>query len=385
MVIQIAWQAQAGKVRIVSSILVVLALAACEPRGSVVVDPAAARSGRIETLFIGTTRGADTATGEAFGKVRSPVTRFVRIDVAIPPQHVTGEISWPEPNRPADPATDFLAVQQKIYADANSFRADLGAELVRNPRRQREAVVFVHGFNNNFAEGAYRLAQIGNDIGIEGALVHYSWPSRANPLGYAYDRDSALFARDGLETLLREVAAAGAERILIVAHSMGSSLTMETLRQIALRDEGKLLDRVSGVMLVSPDIDVDVFRAQAERIGDLPQPFVIFSSKRDRALALSARLTGQRDRLGNVGDVTELADLKVTLLDTTAFSKGSGHFNPGESPSLIAILGRLAEVDSAFAQDRTGRTGLLPGAVLTVQNATQVVLSPVTAISQIQP
>ena len=29
--------------------------------------------------------------------------------------------------------------------------------------------------------------------------VHYAWPSAAEPLGYVYDRDSAIFARDGLD------------------------------------------------------------------------------------------------------------------------------------------------------------------------------------------
>ncbi len=371
--------------RIVTTILIVLAVGACEPRGSVVLTPKSSVSGDIETIFVGTTRGDDPETGERFGMGRSSEVRFVRLDVAIPPDRRPGEITWPRPRRAPDPATEFLSTGQEVYSDPGKFRAALAADLRRNPGRTREAVVFVHGFNNNFAEGAYRLAQLGHDLELTGTLINYSWPSRGHPLGYAYDRDSALFARDGLETLLQEVEAAGAERVLIVAHSMGAALTMEALRQVAIKDGRFMRDHVSGVILVSPDIDVDVFRAQAERIGALPQPFAIFTSKRDRALALSARLTGQRDRLGNLETVDEVADLQVTLLDTTAFSEGSGHFNPGESPALLAILGKLADVDAAFAGDRTGRAGLLPGAVLTVQNATQIVLSPVTAISQIQP
>jgi esterase/lipase superfamily enzyme len=211
--------------------------------------------------------------------------------------------------------------------------------------------------------------------------VHYAWSSRGHPLGYAYDRDSALFARDGLADLLRQTQAAGAERILLIAHSMGAALTMETLRQIAISGDRALLDRIAAVILISPDIDVDVFRAQAAGIGTLPQPFYIFTSKKDRVLALSARLTGQRDRLGTIADIDEIADLKVTVLDTTAFSSGIGHFNAGTSPGLLAILGRLGEVDAAFARDRAGRAGVLPGVVLTVQNATQIVLAPVTALS----
>jgi esterase/lipase superfamily enzyme len=359
---------------------VLLALAGCAGRGVVKVVPEAANLGQTETLFIGTTRGFDQETAEPFGKVRQYQTRYARLDVSVPPQRRPGEIDWPVKGRAPDPLTEFVAVDQIIYGDAAEFRSALRRNL-RSHFGQREAVVFVHGFNSTFAEGAYRLAQLGHDLKIEGTLVHYSWPSRAHPLGYVYDRDSATFARDGLEELLREVSRAGAERIVIVAHSMGANLAMEALRQLAIAGDHTVRNRIAGVVLMSPDIDVDVFRSQALRIGELPEPFIIFTSKKDRALALSARLTGQRDRVGNLADAAELADLRVTLIDTTAFSTGAGHFNVGNSAALLSILGRIAEVDIAFAADPTGRAGLLGGAVLTVQNATQVILSPISSLA----
>jgi esterase/lipase superfamily enzyme len=209
--------------------------------------------------------------------------------------------------------------------------------------------------------------------------VHFAWASAASPLAYIRDRDSALFARDGLEALIREVAAAGPKRIVLTAHSLGAGLTMETLRQIALKGDHALLRRISGVVLISPDVDVDVFRAQAHTIGDLPQPFVIFTDTNDRALGFLSMLNGTQERLGNLDDVGRLADLRVTLLDTNAFSSGAGHFTPGDSPALLAILDKLDTVNEAFAGDQRGKTGLLPGVVLTVQNATQIILAPVSA------
>ncbi len=367
-------------VRILTGFLIILTLAACETRGRVILVPEASKTGDVETVFIGTTRGPDPETGNEFGHGRSAATRFVRLDVAIPPDRIAGQIRWTRERTAPDPATDFLATNLQTYRGAADFRADLARALAQEPRGRREVTLFVHGYNNTFAEGAYRQAQLGHDLDLGGVLVNYSWPSLAHPLGYAYDRDSALFARDGLEELLESVIAAGAERVLIVAHSMGANLTMEALRQIAIGGNDRIRRRIAGVVLISPDIDVEVFRAQATRIGDLPQPFIIFTSKKDRVLALSARLTGQHDRLGNVTDVAEVADLDVTLLDTTAFSQGGGHFNPGNSPALLAILGGIRAVDTALAADRTGRPGLLPGVALTVQNATQIVLSPVTGL-----
>lgn len=356
-------------------------LAACEDRGAIRIVPEARNIGAVEQVFVGTTRGFDVETADPFGKIRQANLRYARVDVSIPPDRTIGEIDWPTKGGAPDPTKEFLALDQVIYDGGAEFREDLRAALKSQNGNSRDALIFVHGFNNTFAEGTYRLAQLGHDLNVQGVLVHYSWPSRANALGYVYDRDSALFARDGLEVLIRDVEAAGARNVIVVAHSMGGALVMETLRQMAIAGDRRSMERIGGVILMSPDIDVDVFHEQAARIGNLPQPFLIFTSKKDRALALSARLTGQRDRLGNLADPSELGDLKVTLVDTTAFSTGAGHFNVGNSPALLNILGNIADVDAAFAADRTGRTGLLGGVVLTVQNATQIVLSPVSAIA----
>jgi esterase/lipase superfamily enzyme len=362
-----------------------LIVPSCEPRGKITLEPAAVSVGTVETVFIGTRRGADPVTGEPFGYGRSMVTRYARLDVSVPPVRRPGQIDWPRAGFPANPQTQFLAVRNVTFEGPAAFRANLAQALSLQPGGRRDAVVFVHGFNNNFAEGVYRLAQLGHDLGLKDTLVHYSWPSRANPLGYAYDRDSALFARDGLSDLFHQVDAAGARSVLVVAHSMGAALTMETLRQMAIARDPFLRARISAIALISPDLDIDVFREQMMTLGRLPAPVIIFTSRKDKALSLAARLTGERARLGNLSDIAQVSDLDVTVIDTSAFSTGSGHFNAARSPALLAILGRLPDLDAAFARDRAGRTGLLPGVALTFQNATEVILSPVSALGGALP
>jgi esterase/lipase superfamily enzyme len=360
--------------RPIALLCLVLAITACTPRGTMVVVPPETAEGPISTVFVGTTRGLE-GTG-VFGSGRSEELRFARYDVAIPPQRAVGEIKYAKP-RNANVSTDFLTTDQRIYAADADFESDLNTALAANGR---EAIIFVHGFNNTFTEGLYRIAQLRHDLQIPGVALHYSWPSAAEPLGYVYDRDSALFARDGLEKLIRETVAAGATRITLVAHSMGSFLSMEALRDIALRD-GRVMPQIRGVVLISPDIDVDAFRMQAKEIGTLPQPFLIFGSDRDRVLRLSALITGQRGRLGSLDSVEQLSDLEVTYLDVGAFSQGSGHFVPGTSPALIQLLGRIDDVDRAFGNDAAGRPGLLPGVILTARSATRIILAPVAEIT----
>ncbi len=361
-------------------LLLVLLIASCTPRGQITLAPQAAAVGAVQTVFVGTTRLIDPETGR-YGSGRSEVMQFARYEVSIPPDRELGEIKFPRKSGKPNPKIDFLTTAEVLHSSPSDFRTDIARAALKGPRGGREAVIFVHGFNTNFSEGLYRIAQLSHDLELPGATVHYSWPSAANPLGYVRDRDSALVARDGLEALMHEVDAAGADRILLVSHSMGGALTMEAMRQIAIRGDKRLLAKIAGVILISPDLDVDVFRSQAQDIGTLPQPFLIFGSNRDRLLNLSAVLTGEPERLGNLTDLTRVADLKVTYLDVGAIAGGAGHFAVGNSPVLISLLGRIGEVDAAFEDDSRGRVGLLPGVVLTVQNATRIVLAPVTAIA----
>src|SRR5690606_21964579 len=152
------------------------------------------------------------------------------------------------------------------------------------------------------------------------------------------------FARDGLIDMLHQVRAAAPRRIILMAHSMGSHLLMETLRQMALTHDPTLA-QIGGVILISPDVDVELFRQQVRTIGDLPQPFMIVTSQRVRVLALSASLTGERSRLGNLPDATEVEGLGVTLVDVSAFGQGAGHFTAGSSPALIGLLGQMNAVN----------------------------------------
>ena len=354
-------------------VMVLIGLAGCAPRGRLAYLPQPVTDAR--TIFVGSTRAPDPETGRVFGSERSFDLRLAKFDVATPPDHQSGTIDYPKSGQVADPQTQFMVSSAQIDMSQAAFQHDLKAALAQ---QNGQAVVFVHGFNNDFSEGLYRTAQLGADFDLPGVLVHYSWPSRAHVLGYAYDRDSALFARDGLSELLADLQAAGARQILLIGHSLGAQLTMEVLRGEALAQNQSLLSKISGVVLISPDIAVDVFGAQADAIGALPQPFLIFTSQRDRALQLSARLSGQEDRLGDLKDFKRVARYKVTLVDIGAFSVGDGHFDLAQSPALIKLLDRAGQVAKVLTGDQSGRTSLASAVILSVDNATQIVLSPLT-------
>ncbi|VAV92249.1 Lipoprotein, putative [hydrothermal vent metagenome] len=311
-----------------------LALAACAPR-PVAQRAAPNPEARAETIYVVTQRRLENA-GPGFGRNRSSKINYFRADISVPPNHRPGQIEWPKGT--PDAATDFVITGSEVYAGPAGLVRD-----VRKATPDRETMVFVHGYNNTLSEAMYRMAQIQRDFDIGGPAVLFSWPSAGDPRGYIYDRDSVLFSRDALEKTLLELTKDRREKVFLLAHSVGAQLTMEVLRQAAIRGDGRLLGRISGVVLMSPDIDPDVFRAQALAIGRLPQPFVIFISRQDKALSLAGLLTGRKPRLGVLVDEEDLRGLNVTVVDFSALADGEGfnHAVPMTSPKAIAALNEM--------------------------------------------
>ena len=127
----------------------------------------------------------------------------------------------------------------------------------------------------------------------------FSWPSKAKLLDYAYDRESAMWSRDGLQQVLEALmASSNIGRIHIVAHSVGTMVTMEALRQLHAAHGDASAQRIGAVVLASPDVDMDVFSSSVERIGALAPKIIVITATNDRALALSRWLAGGITRVG---------------------------------------------------------------------------------------
>ncbi len=329
----------------------VVLLAACTPRIDGVEQPSALGIGKPLTVFAVSTRARQD--DGSYGWSRSATPDLLELTVSIPPDRVTGQIAY-NPTNP-DPTHDFTIANRQKIDDPNRFTKRLSAALAERPRGSRELTIFVHGYNSTQAESAFRVAQVAEDIAVPGIKSIYSWPSLGTPLGYVHDHDSLLFARDGLESMLRMAVQARPERLLLVAHSMGALLSMETLRQIEIEEPGWTATNLGGVILISPDVDVEVFRQQIERFDTLPQPFLVFVSRRDPALNLSAALRGTPEdkRLGNLSNTDKIADLPITVIDTTAYASDakSQHLVAATSPTLIALLRDVSSTNAILDTD----------------------------------
>ena len=149
------------------------------------------------------------------------------------------------------------------------------------------------------------------------APVLFTWPSGGNLTDYVYDRDSALYSRDGLEAVLQAlVNDPSVDSITILAHSMGNYLVMESLRQMSIRDRG-LSPKIRDVMMAAPDIDIDVFRRQIAEIDAGPRPayFTLFVSRDDRALGISSFLARDSTRENHQSATAQFQLIKFVRYD----------------------------------------------------------------------
>ncbi|WP_375174044.1 alpha/beta hydrolase [Pseudooceanicola sp.] len=360
--------------RFILVFLLTFGVAACSDPTFAPLQPEAAQFGAQQRVVVVTNRAREPSG--YFGGQRSYSNSYLDVGVSIPAERQMGSI--PVSARNPVPGKHFVLTDNRPLEGRRGFRKDLSKKLAQLPPADRDITIFVHGYNNSYSDGIFRAAQLFHDFELKGLSLHFSWPSIAHPLGYSHDRDSLLFARDALENMLEDVARVGAKNVVLVGHSLGSMLVMETLRQMDIRAPGRPDSILNGVVLVSPDIDVELFEAQSRRIKSLPQPFAIFVSQRDRALQLSSRINGRSERLGQLKEAKEVADLDVTVFDVTAFADRAmdSHFTAGSSPALISILSRGAVLGESFASQNGQLRGGLPGVALTVRNATQVILSP---------
>lgn len=256
----------------------VLVLAGCAERpGPESLNPQRPVAGA-ETIaiFAATDRAPGTGAGYGSGRAR---TSFERIDLQKQGQGGGGQ-------------DDYIAIG-RAPMDARAFLGEIAT-------RPGTVAVFVHGYNFSYQEAVFRLARLGGEFRDEAVPVLFSWPSEASVSGYVADRDAATYARDDLAALLTALRTQLPDRpVLLVGHSMGGWLVMEALRQLRLEGRDNVIDGLE-VALAAPDIDLDLFRVQAARVGPLDPPLTVLVSPDDRALAVSASAAAGRPRLGAV-------------------------------------------------------------------------------------
>jgi esterase/lipase superfamily enzyme len=339
-------------------------------------------------LMVATTRLPDKDPAILFSGERGAGLKVDAVSISIPPEanRKVGQVQWPS-RLPGDPLKNFVTTSVRPLPTEADVHAWLRPHLPKNKR----VLIFVHGFNNTYEDAVYRFAQIVHDSHADVAPVVFTWPSRASIFDYAYDKESTNYSRDALEEMLHRAASdPRVGDITVMAHSMGTWLAVEALRQMAIRD-GRVAPKITNVILASPDLDVDVFGQQFAALGKDKPHFTLFVSRDDRALSLSRRISGNVDRLGQIDPTaepyrSELEKQGITVLDLTKLKTGDGlnHGKFAESPEVVRLIGdrliagqTITDSDVGIG-DAVGAVAL--GAAQTVGSAASAAVSAPIAI-----
>lgn len=170
---------------------------------------------------------------------------------------------------------------------------------VARPGANKELLVFIHGYRNDFHDGLQRAVTVRNLYPYAVPTVSIVWPSRKRYLGYIYDASSIGWAQAHIDRLLRTLVQ-GTDNITLVAHSMGGRALIGAVERLNLEDEAAA-SRIRKIILVSPDVDRDrVLRdkGSVEALLHGGRSVTIYSSHEDFPLRTSRRLHGY-SRLGS--------------------------------------------------------------------------------------
>lgn len=353
------------------AIALALSAGACAsgpPRSALELTGTVPEGSKPVPILVATTRERATEPpGLMFSGDRARDPNYADVVISIPPNHQIGQLEiGTDPRR-------SIAVVSRDYLDRKEFLQKVRRELAKRKPAERDILVFIHGYNTRFDEAVFRFAQIVNDSGFKGVPVLFTWPSRGELLAYPYDRESAIYSRDDLETILIELSRdTGVHQIDLLAHSMGNMLTMEVLRQAKIRGNPTFNGKLGYVMLAAPDVDIDVFRRQLLTFGRFPNPVTIFVSKDDKALSIS-RFVWQSENRAGAFQVTDpqmsarLAALNINVIDLSDVktSDSLNHAKFAASPDIVQMIGNRLASDQVQARGASlgDKVGMFAGAV----------------------
>ncbi len=270
---------------------------------------------------------------------------------------------FPETPHPAVMIDEVIQRDPAVIKQAREVEAALHAELSRRLAlaNKKEVLIFVHGYNNDFNDAAFTLAELWHFLGRERVPILYTWPAgRGGLKGYAYDRESGEFTIFHLKNFLKSLAAAAeVDKMHIIAHSRGTDVATSAIREVFLEAEAQGLDvrghfKIQNLVLAAPDMDFDVLlqRIAAEKLGagvGLGQ-ITIYTSQKDKAIGIAQQLFGSLKRLGRVqaADFTptqaeslkQISDLQFVEVQgkSDRFGHGYFHSSPAASSDLILVI-----------------------------------------------
>ena len=127
-------------------------------------------------VWFGTNRLAHISSGlvSGFGTDRAETVSYGHCDVHVPEGHKIGSTGSAWWRRLLSGTDDRLVLKGVSLLAREAYWRAVSRQLTECQAGERDAVVFLHGYNVSFMDAAIRTAQIGFDLAITGVMAFYS-------------------------------------------------------------------------------------------------------------------------------------------------------------------------------------------------------------------
>jgi hypothetical protein len=157
---------------------------------------------------------------------------------------------------------------------------------------QREALIFVHGYNVTLSQAVRRTAQLAVDIKASADPWAFCWPSGGRFLAYGSDADMVTAAGEALAQLVSGLSQ-HYEAVHVYAHSTGARIVEVAAGHFVNTD------RIGELIFSAADIDERAFVRTVRKLHARCKRTTSYSSAHDWALCLSRLLRfARRPRAG---------------------------------------------------------------------------------------
>jgi esterase/lipase superfamily enzyme len=221
----------------------------------------------------------------AFGTDRDAELHYGYCEVAIPKYHKIGSVGTVWWKRWPAWQDDRLRIVSTTPLVEEGFWSELQEDIASLSKKEKTVLLFVHGYNVSFEGAALRTAQMGADLKVTGPSAFFSWPSKGRVKDYAADVASIEGSEGLLRAFLEQLTIkSGAERIHVIAHSMGNRGTIRAFNTLLANVSAGSKVRFGQIFLAAPDIDVQLFKQLAIAYPKLSDRTTMYVSARDKAL-----------------------------------------------------------------------------------------------------
>ena len=260
-----------------------------------------------------------------FSKFRDTKIHYGYCRVFIPKSHKigsTGSSWWQRFRSGTDDRLKLIELKRMV---ADDYWSTISSRLAKLEIGERDAVIFVHGYNVSFDNAAVHAAQIGFDLSVKGAMAFFSWPSQGAVKGYSADEATIEASEPFIAEFIEDfVARSGAEKVHIIAHSMGNRGVLRAIDRIAKKAQRHMGVLIGEIILAAADVDADTFRDLSGAYGRVSRRTTLYVSSRDLAIEASRWLHdfARAGLLPPIMIVPGIDTINVTNVDLTTLGHG---------------------------------------------------------------